>query len=174
MGIAGYSVLLWPVFWLFNTCSCANLAHHTGHCYRKEHNIEDHCYFFSLAYLNHFPLQSLVSCVVLPQLWYHVSGYKDSLVKSLCVGSGFLGNDYFFLFFLSLIQKAVWKWMSERSLVICVAKFFTFLDRCHVRRILKIHVTCKITRTKRTLFFSSFLGKGIHFLSFHLSLFFFP
>lgn len=79
---------------------------------------------------------------------------------------------FFFLFCLSLVQKAVSKWVAKRSLAICVVKFLTFLDKYPVRGIFKIYATFNITGAKKALFFSAFLSKAIHLLSLHFSLLF--
>lgn len=168
--IAGYSVLLWPVFWLLRLVSVLTYPiiepTDVWRCITLRISAK---FFFNCLFKSLSTAKFSQLCAVPPAVIPCVSGYKDSLVKSLCVGSGFLGNDFFFP---SLIQKAVWKGMPKRSLVICVVKFLTYLDKCHVRGILKIYVTFKITRAKRALFFSAFLGKGIHFLSFHFFLLF--
>lgn len=153
---------------IFKTCAHANVSQHSAHGHVRPLNTKHqhialffNCLFKSLSTAKFGQLCTLTSTVI-----SCVFGYKDSLVKSVCVGSVFLGNDFF------LIQKAVCKWVAKRSIAICVVKFLTFLDKCPARGIFKIYATFNITRAKKALFFSAFLSEATSCLSFHFSPFF--
>lgn len=167
--MAGYCMLLLSVFWLLRLVHMLTCPIHTAHCHIKPLNIKNQyiALFFNWLIKSLSIAKFSQPCAITLAVIPCVSEYKDSLVKLVCVGNlGFLAMIvFFFLFFLSPIQKAVSKWVAKRSLAICVVKFLMFLDKCPVRGIFKIYATFKITGAKKALFFSAFLSKS-HSLTF--------
>lgn len=104
-------------------CSCAGLSQHTATDLWRCITLRIRAIFFSYSLFYSLSTAKFIQlCFDTPDVIPCVSGYKNSLGKSLWAGSGFLGNDFFF-FFISDSENCLKINVQEEPTHLC-CKFF--------------------------------------------------